>query len=101
VANAFCSAEGTFEQMQACARNFMDSATGLTAEIDGVPVQYLGLYRVESPNFTLALPADNIFGAPAGTYEPTASDGIFLMLTPLQPGTHTIRFHAQFPDHRS
>jgi hypothetical protein len=98
VANAFCSAEGTFEEMQACAKAFMDSATNLAAEIDGVPVQHLGLYRTDSPDFTLVLPDGNIFGAPAGEYRPSASDGIFLMLTPLKPGNHTIRFRADFPD---
>ena len=97
VANAFCSAEGTFEQMLACAKSMMDTASALQAEIDGTPVQFLELYRTQSPNFTLRLPDGNIFGAPAGSYEPTASDGVFLMLTPLRPGSHVIHFHAEFP----
>jgi hypothetical protein len=98
VANAFCSAEGTFVEMRACATKFMNNATEVRAEIDGVIVENPSSYRVLSPDFTLALPADNIFAVPAGDYSPSASDGVFLMLKPLQRGVHVIRFHALFPD---
>ena len=105
VADSFCAAEGDFVEMRKCAQEFMDGATDLQAEIDGEPVQDLDSYRVLSPEFKLELPDDNIFGVPAGIYEPAASDGVFLMLAPLQAGfqrarnkSHTIRFHARFPD---
>jgi hypothetical protein len=97
VANAFCSAEGSFQEMLACAKRMMDTASALQAEIDGTPVQFLELYRTQSPNFTLRLPDGNILEAPAGDYAPSASDGVFLMVTPLQPGSHVIHFHAEFP----
>jgi hypothetical protein len=83
--------------MLACAKRFMDMATALQAVIDNTPVQFLELYRTQSPNFTLSLPDGNILAAPAGDYAPSASDGVFLMLTPLSPGRHTIHFHAEFP----
>lgn len=51
-------------------------------------------YRALSPEYDLVLGADNIFGAPAGTYAPGAGDGVYLILTPLAPGVHTIHFHA-------
>ena len=97
VANAFCSAEGTADQMRACAKGIMDGATNVRAEVDGVPIHDLQRYRVQSPIFDLTLPADNIFGAPAGVYSPTASDGVYLMLAPLSRGQHTVHVHAEFP----
>ena len=37
-------------------------------------------------------PAENLFGVPEGTYEPTVADGFYLLLAPLHPGPHTISF---------
>jgi hypothetical protein len=98
VANSFCSEEGdgTPEAQRACAKAFMDTATDLSAEVDGVSIQNLQLYRVQSPIFDLTLPDNNIFGAPAGVYTPTAADGIQLMLAPLRAGSHVIHFHSVF-----
>ena len=51
--------------------------------------------------FAITVPTDNvgfppIFPVipiqPAGTYGPNGSDGFWLMLTPLPPGTHYIHF---------
>jgi hypothetical protein len=74
--------------------------SGFSAEVDGVSVNNLqgdllnNVYRALSPEFDLVLGADNIFGAPAGTYSPGAGDGVYLMLAPLSAGRHTIHFHA-------
>ena len=99
VANAFCSEEGngTPEAQRACAKSTMDAATNLSAEVDSISIQDLQLYRVQSPIFDLTLPDNNIFGAPAGVYTPTAADGIQLMLAPLSAGSHVIHFHTVFP----
>jgi hypothetical protein len=70
----------------------MDNPLLLEASIDGVPAQALGSYRVASSVFSLELPADNVFGAPAGTYEPAVTDGYYLLVTPRTPGSHTIHF---------
>ena len=45
-----------------------------------------------APSFSLTLPADNFFGVPAGIYAPAVADGVYLLLRPLTPGSHTITF---------
>jgi hypothetical protein len=70
----------------------MNNPLLLEASIDGVPVQALASYRAASSVFSLQLPADNVFGAPAGTYEPAVADGYYLLVTPGTPGPHTIKF---------
>ena len=37
------------------------------------------------------------FDVPAGTYSPFVGDGFYLMLKPLTPGQHTLRFHGSVP----
>lgn len=50
-----------------------------------------------SPAWSLTVPDDNnLFGLPAGAYGPGVADGYYLMLAPLRPGNHTIRFGATF-----
>ena len=97
-ANAFCVAEGdgTFETQQACAAAFLAELTSMSVEIDGAPVSALDSYRAPSPAFDLILPDNNVFGAPAGVYTPTAADGFYLMLRPLASGQHTIHIRAEF-----
>jgi hypothetical protein len=51
-----------------------------------------------SPTFSLTLPHDNIFGAPAGTYSPAAAGGIYLLLAPLSAGEHLIHFEGFLDD---
>ncbi|MBI5301133.1 MAG: hypothetical protein HY868_03275 [Chloroflexi bacterium] len=99
IIDAECStAEGngtTREELLVCAKFFMDEATNLSVEIDGVPVRNPGDYRVQSPLFTYGpLPANNALNLPQGTISPAVSDGYFLMLTPLSAGKHTIHFHG-------
>ena len=72
----------------------MDSVR-LQASLDGEPLRLLSAQRVQSPEFTLTLPAQAVFGIPAGTYTPQVSDGYWLMLIPLRPGAHTIRFRGE------
>jgi hypothetical protein len=38
------------------------------------------------------MPAGNVFGLPAGSYQPAVADGEYLLLNPLPPGHHTISF---------
>ena len=70
----------------------MNNPLLLEASIDGVPVQAVSSYRAASSVFSLQLSADNVFGAPAGTYEPAVADGYYLLVTPLTRGQHTIHF---------
>ena len=89
--------------------SFFGTATELHATVDGQPVTNLNpastpfcvcagpADRGCGPAFALQLPADNIFGAPAGRYDPAVADGYYLMLTPLTPGTHVITFGGTVP----
>jgi hypothetical protein len=101
VGNGFCAAEpGGFAGNRACATGFATTLSGFAVEIDGISVTGLQAslesnpYRALSPEFTLDLPPGNIFAAPPGIYSPAAGDGVYLMLTPLPPGQHTIHIHA-------
>jgi hypothetical protein len=105
ILNAECStAEGngtTDAELRACAVGFIDSATNLAAEVDGVSIQGLHntkttIYRAQSPLFTFDLPAHNILGLRPQS-SPSVSDGVYLMLAPLTPGQHRIHFHGQAP----
>ncbi len=58
--------------------------------IDGQAVENINLYRMQSSLFTLVVPDDNLWGLPAGDYTPGLTDGWFLIVAPMTPGTHTI-----------
>jgi hypothetical protein len=79
---------------------FVDNAFNLSCEIDGVPVANLTDYRTqtaENAEYLITIP-ENGLGLPAGTYGPSVDDGIYLMLAPLSPGTHTIHFTSASKD---
>lgn len=84
-------------ELRACANGHLDQTSGLAVTIDGAPVNSLGNYRVESPLFEFGpLPADNIFGAPAGATSLAVDAGIYLLLAPLKPGLHSIHVTGTF-----
>jgi hypothetical protein len=83
-------------ELRAGTKFFMDRGTGLSAEIDGVPVNNVGAYRRQSTVVSFTLPDDNIFGVPAGTSGHSVDDGVFLMVKPLSVGSHTIHFYGVF-----
>ncbi|MDJ0795869.1 MAG: hypothetical protein QNJ51_03390 [Calothrix sp. MO_167.B12] len=70
----------------------------LTAKINGRPVKDLFAYRVQSPpgGFTIKFKEGGIantdFGLDPGKLSPAVSDGYWLLLKPLRPGKHEIRF---------
>ena len=81
-------------ELRACARAVNAGITtgNVIVVLDGIPVQ---VAEVTSPLEHLDLPADNIFGATAGTGPPampylSVADGWVALLHPLTPGTHTI-----------
>jgi hypothetical protein len=78
-------------ELRAAAAATVENPMTLEASVDGVPLQHLGAYRVQSPVFSLTLPAA-VFGLPSGTSTPNVSDGYWLMLVPLPAGAHTIHF---------
>jgi hypothetical protein len=87
-------------------QGLISPTTSLFASVDGAPVSNLdprttpyhacagpaSLAPCGAPAFTVTLPADNVFGAPAGQYFPSVDDGFYLMLAPLSAGKHTLRF---------
>jgi len=96
VATAFYSAEGTFEEMQQLATALVQDMQEMRVVINGKPVQHIGRYWALSPNFTINLPDDNLYGAPAGAYEPSAAAGYYLLLAPLPAGSHQLEIYARF-----
>jgi hypothetical protein len=85
-----------------CANGHIDKTSGLAATIDGIPVRALDSYRGESPLFTFGpLPDPNVLGPPpvaAGTIGSSVDVGIYLLLTPLSVGSHTIHFTGTFDE---
>ena len=78
---------GTTEaELRDCARRG-DVQVAPTVTVDGrsVPVA-----EVETRLLHIVLPADNIFGQPAGTQGLSVGHGWVALLHPLTPGTHTI-----------
>jgi hypothetical protein len=83
---------------------YVNNATNLSANLDGKPVKMNRFQYI----FEIALPEDNIFdepceaanlgNVPAGIYSPSADDGFYATLPPLDAGIHTLHIHAENPD---
>jgi hypothetical protein len=72
-----------------------DHIHDVSFSLDGVALANIGSYRVQSPQFTFTAPTPWLFGTNGGT-STSVSDGYFVMLDPLPPGTHTIHFSGNF-----
>jgi len=78
-------------------------ASGLFLTVDGAPAPLpasaptlASFHQVTPPGtFPLTFPANNVFGAPVGTYQ-SVSDGYWVMLDGLSPGSHTLHFGGHF-----
>jgi hypothetical protein len=82
----------TVAQLLSCAVN--DDIGGIAqATVDGVPLQSLNGYKIQSPLFNFTFPQDNIFGARPGPTQ-AVSDGIWVFLHPLSAGNHTIHLRG-------
>jgi hypothetical protein len=80
-----------------CANGHLDNTANLAAEIDGKSVKELQQYRVRSPMFTTGpLPDPNILSAPPGTITQSLDAGVYLLVSPLKPGHHTIHVKGTF-----
>jgi hypothetical protein len=85
------------------AKAVVDVATDLHADIDGVEITNILEHRTVSPVFSLLYTnADNLhtvaFPHPiTGLIDPMVCDGYWLMLEPLPPGPHVLRFGGTFP----
>jgi hypothetical protein len=84
--------------LRAFAKRIVDTAGNLEVTVDGKPLKDVKQYRVESPLFILNGPenaADEAFPGIAGKHK-VVSDGYWIMLKPLPPGKHVIRFKGEF-----
>ncbi len=77
-------------QLRSCAIN---GDLGGTAQVtvDGVPIQNLQDYKIQSPLFNFTFPQNNIFGAKPGPSQ-SVMDCYCIVLKPLPPGEHTVHF---------
>jgi hypothetical protein len=77
---------GTTEAaLRSCARNANRIVPTVT--LDGRPAP---VAEAETPLLRITLPADNVFGLPAGEQGLSVGHGWVLALHPLRPGTHTL-----------
>jgi hypothetical protein len=91
------TAAETEEELLTGIKELIDTISTLEASVDGVPLQNLSNYRVQSPFFNDTLPNDNLLGVPEGTYL-AISDGYWVFLEPLPPGQHEIRLRGAIID---
>jgi hypothetical protein len=100
ILNGECSTiegNGTTEaELRDCAEFLADHVQDMVVTIDGVPLQNLDRYRVQSPLFEFGpLPNPNLFGLTPGATSPAVADGFYLLLAPLSVGHHTIHFSGE------
>jgi len=82
----------TEQDLRKCAKEMQDSVIPIQAIVDGVSVNGLDRYRVQSPLFNFTLGRNNILGLPAQTTTQAVSDGNWVFLKPLTFGEHVIYF---------
>jgi hypothetical protein len=82
--------ENTDAEVRKCATEGNEFGV-ISATIDGVRLQNLEQYRIQSDFFNITIPEDNIYDADPGTFKAMV-DGFFVFLEPLPAGRHDIRF---------
>jgi hypothetical protein len=84
--------------LQASAAAAANAATVMDVIIDGRLVQDVRDYHAVSPGgFDVTLPSNAVLGLPEGTFGPHVADGFWLMLKPLEPGSHLMTLHVVNP----
>lgn len=92
VINSMCDLTISSEsELLACAKADTDRAINLRANIDGIELESV---RVQTPLANITYPENNIFGAPSGTTQ-MVSDGYYVYLKPLSPGTYDLSFGGE------
>jgi hypothetical protein len=87
----------TESELRALGKSALDQVTLVEATVDGVKLDDLKNYRVQSPLFNFTYPENNLGGVPSGPSQAVA-DGYWVMLHPLPVGEHTIHFKAAIAD---
>lgn len=89
---------GTPDDLKALVQSLFSSSDPLSASLDGVSLDPadLALTREDSGSFPLDVAPGSVFdfpgGVPSGHHPFAFSDGYWLMLNPLSPGSHDIEF---------
>jgi hypothetical protein len=86
----------TATEQLASAQAQADLIQNVAFSLDGVAITNIASYRVQSPQFTFTAPTPWLFGDTGGT-STSVSDGYFVMLAPLVPGTHTLHYSGAIP----
>jgi hypothetical protein len=84
-------------ELRACTEALFAPRAELTAVIDGVAIPDLERYRIQSDLFTVVLPEDNVLEVEPAVLE-GVMEGYWLLLAPLPPGEHELRFGGTLPD---
>jgi hypothetical protein len=88
------------QEARACAASYADSTDiqNLKFTIDGIKVNHLANFRVQSPFyfFNMVPPTNNFLGVDGVTEGYSVSDGYWVMVKPLSPGTHVIHFEGSW-----
>jgi hypothetical protein len=82
----------TEKQLRQCSKEMQDSVIHVQATVDGISVEDLDKYRLQSPLFNFTLPKSNILELPANITTQSVSDGNWVFLKPLSVGEHVIYF---------
>ena len=79
----------TESELKSYSKHDIDDIVNKETTIDGIRLQDVQKYRVQSPIFDVTYPDDNIFGLLSGSTR-AVSDGYWVFLKPLSPGIHDI-----------
>jgi hypothetical protein len=89
----------TEDEMHVIIGDLFDRASVLYVTINGEQLPNVWTYRATTAaGLSVTLPDDNIFGVDSGLYTPAAADGWWLLMEPLEPGTHVIHFEGGIGD---
>lgn len=91
------------DELREQAAAFINGVSNVSATLDGQPITDIEF--LQSRVFSMRVPEDNIvnllcipagLGAvPGGQYKPTVDTGYYVELGILEPGDHTLHFHAE------
>jgi hypothetical protein len=102
-----CGQEGSLSvaELRTNAADQLDNPENLSVTLDNQSIS--SFRRTRSPVFEIALPEDNVFDAiceglglgnvPGGIYSPAVEVGFYVLLHPLSPGEHVLKFYAEIP----
>jgi hypothetical protein len=76
------------------AKEFMDKVRNLQAVVDGIKLQGLHKYRVQSSVFDLNFPTNCVYDVRPG-FTRAVCDGYWVFLRPLSRGHHKIQFSGE------